>query len=208
MRNKGSKRSRCNRPKSRSEAECALHRKPGRPGRVPAGLPRPRAPTPSPPGAPVFAASYALDASDAAAGTGHRDGDAAHSQRCTRTGGDPEHVGQAVVRAWAQLISTRSTWPTRDTASSANPKTGTGTCGSPVTSASRRTTGRGRDGAFEFFLIDTDRPHLRELAVELGIEPADALDEGRGGWPAVRRAPRRRRRWRKTCDRPRRPGGC
>jgi len=51
MRNKGSKRSRCNRPKSRSEAECALHRKPGRPGRVPASLPRPIAPTPSPPGA-------------------------------------------------------------------------------------------------------------------------------------------------------------
>ena len=36
-------------------------------------------------------------------------------------------------------------------------------------------------GAFEFFPIDTDRPHLRELAVELGIEAADAFDEGRVG---------------------------
>ena len=30
-----------------------------------------------------------------------------------------------------------------------------------------------------FFAIGTDRPHLREVAVELGVEPADALDEGR-----------------------------
>ena len=38
--------------------------------------------------------------------------------------------------------------------------------GNPGMPAERRDAARA--GTFEFFLIDTDRPHLRELAVESG----------------------------------------
>src|SRR5215472_12587720 len=78
--------------------------------------------------------------------------------------------------AWAQLISSGSTWPTWDAASSANPKTGTGTCGSPgnlgIPANGGRPPGR-RPSSFS-----RSTPTGRTSG---NWPPADALDEGRVG---------------------------
>ena len=98
-------------------------------------------------------------------------------------GGDAERVGDAGVQRLgvADFFRVDVADPGRRLRRR-TPRTGSGTCGSP---GNRRQPGERRDaagaGAFEFFPVDADRLHLRVLAVELGIEPADAVVEGRVG---------------------------
>src|SRR5262249_16077475 len=74
--------------------------------------------------------------------------------------------------AWAQLITSGSTWPTPDAALSANPKTGTGTCGSPGNLGIPANGGtRPGRGASSSFPSTPPRPPPRNCPSHSGSRP-------------------------------------
>src|SRR5262249_35126661 len=84
--------------------------------------------------------------------------------------------------AWAEPISSGSTWPTRDATSSAKPKTGNGTCGT-LGNLGIPANGGLRRGALTPSPATPTRPTRGDSAPDIRVDPRGPRREGARGGP-------------------------